>query len=122
MDQATLISLIHQLLPPGACQKGLAVIGALALVKQAVPRLLSWGVPAAGKAADWVARTGLNSPLRPLILWQAPAIVSFMDDLASALTKLIDTFKGELEADIAAAAAAQTKANGQANADGPKAS
>lgn len=103
MDYTKLLDVLHQLLPADLWQKGLAVIGALSLLSQAVPKLLAWGTPAAGRAADWVAKAGLNSPLRPLILWQAPNIMEFLDALAAALTQILNTFKTELEADLKAA-------------------
>lgn len=103
MDKAALLNLLHQAMPADLWQKGLAVVGALSLAKQAVPRFLAWGVPAAGRAADWLAKAALNSPLRPLILWQAPALIAFLDSLTAALTQILDTFKDELEKDLKAA-------------------
>lgn len=103
MDLNALLNLAKSVLSPQVWQEGLAAFGALALLNTAVPKLLTWGVPAMARAADWLSRTALNSPLRPLILWQAPKIVLFLDALVAALTQLLDTFRDQLEKDLAAA-------------------
>lgn len=108
-----LMSILHIILPAATFQKILAVIGAASLLTTIVPRLLSWGVPASVRGADWLANLVLNSPLRALALWQAPAICSFLDNLTAALIQIISTFKGELEADLAKAQDAKTGAENE---------
>ena len=88
--------------------KALELVGAGTVFWQSVPRLLAWGVPAAASAADYVARLGLNSPLKPLILWKAPQIIAFLKSLTCALNKITDTFSSRLEADLAKASAASS--------------
>lgn len=90
-----------------ALQKCLAAVGALSLATQALPRFVAWAIPAATKAADFLAKSALNSPARPLILWKANEIISFLCLLKDALNKIISTFTDELAADIQAE---QTKA------------
>jgi hypothetical protein len=104
-DLNTLLGAAKLLLPPDLWNKVVLAIGYVGLFGQIVPLLLSWGVPAAGRAADAVARFFLATPLRPLILYFAPAIVKFLDSLTGALEKIADTFKSRLEADLQAAAA-----------------
>ncbi len=112
MDIHMLIVLAHQFLPADVVQKGLAVIGALSLAGQIAQRLLAWGIPAAIRAADAVARFCLATPFRPLILWQAPAIVKFLDQFGDALEQVANTFKTRLEGDIKEAAALQQASGG----------
>lgn len=103
MDYTQILNLLQQLLPSKYLHVGLEAVGAIALVKQVVPNLLSWGVPAAGRAADWTAKTLLNSPFRPVVLYLTPNLVSFLDSIVSALTQILDTFRDELEKDLQAA-------------------
>lgn len=104
MDLNQALALAHQFLPADLWNKFVLAAGYFALIGQVVPWLLSRGVVLAAKAADWVANLILASPFRPLILWQAPAIVKFLDALTSALEKVADTFKDRLEANIQEAA------------------
>lgn len=107
MDMNALLAVLHQLVPAQAWDAALKGLGWLMLITQVAPRLLAWGVPAATRGADWLANLALNSPLRPLFLWQAPAIVKFLDDTTSALEQVMNTFKSRLEVDLAAAAQAK---------------
>jgi hypothetical protein len=104
MDAHSLTQLLAQVLPPTLVHRGLEVVGALTLLSQIVPRLLAWGIPAATRGADWVARTLLDSPLRPLILWKAKDIAAFLDELTDALEQIANTFKSRLEKDLEDAA------------------
>lgn len=119
MDMNAMISLAHQVLPVNLWDKAVTVAGYATIFGQIVPMLLTWGIPAAIRAADWVARVGLASPLRPLILWKAAAIIAFLDKFTAALEQIADTFKSRLEADIKAAVAADQAA--KPAADAPKA-
>ena len=119
MDQY--LTLAHQLLPADLWNKAVMAAGYLAIVGQVVPWLLTRGVVLAAQAADWLAKDALNSPLRPLILWQAPAIVKFLDALTTALEKVLDTFKSRLEADIEAAETAPAPPPAAAPAAAPNA-
>ena len=114
------LPLLQKFVSPDLWQKGLAVFGALSLIGQLIPKLVGWGVPAAIKTADWVARVALGSPLKPLILWQAPAIVKFLQDLRSALEQIVDTFESRLEKDISDAAAQPPSPPSQAAPGGPE--
>ena len=109
------LALAKSLLPPDLWNKAVVALGYLSLFGQIVPALLTWGVPAATRAADAVAKLALASPLRPLIIYFAPSIVAFLDAFTAALEKVADTFKSRLEADLADA----TKKD--APADAPKA-
>lgn len=109
MNAQQLMDLAHQFLPADLWNKLVLATGYLTLVTQAVPLLLSWGTPAATKAADAVAKALLNSPLRPVVIYAMPRIVAFLDAFAAAIVHLVNTFKGELEADLTAAAAADAK-------------
>lgn len=100
------LTLAHQFLPAQLWNKVVVFLGYFGLLTQAVPALVTWGGPAATRAADWLAKVALNSPFRPLIIWLAPRIITFLDALTAALTQLLNTFKNELEADLKAAAAA----------------
>lgn len=104
MDIQHAFELAKAAIPAAIIHRGLEAVGGLALISKAVPTLLEKGVPAAASAADWVARAALSSPLKPVILWQAPALVTFLNSLTDALTKIADTFRDRLEADIKAAA------------------
>lgn len=103
MDYAQIVNLLQQYLPANLAHKSLEVLGALALVKELVPRLSAWGVPASGRAADATAKFLLNSPLRGLVIWQAPNLIAFLDSLTGALTQILDTFRDELKKDLQAA-------------------
>lgn len=96
---------LARLLPWGLGQKALAVLGALTLLGQIVPWLITKGVPASIRAADYLANLLLSSQAKPFILWKAPAIVDFLDSLTSALIQVMNTFKNRLESDIKAAEA-----------------
>lgn len=104
MDINAILTVARQFAPSDLAQKGLAAIGALSLLGQVLPKLVGWGVPAAIRSADWLAKAALNSPARPLILWKANDIAGFLDNLSSALTMIMNTFKNQLEADIKASA------------------
>jgi hypothetical protein len=104
------LDLAHQYLPPDLWNKCVLAVGYAGILGQIVPLLLSWGVPAAGNAADAVARFFLATPFRPLILYFAPAIVKFLDSLTAAFEKIADTFKARLEQDLAQAAATASPA------------
>ena len=95
-----LLDLAHQYLPADLWNKGVLALGYIGLFGQLVPLLLSWGVPAAGRAADAIARFLLATPLRPLILYFLPYIVKFLDSLTAALDLIAYTFKRKLEEDI----------------------
>lgn len=95
------------LLPANWAHLGLEVLGAATLLHQSVTRIVPWGVPAATRLADRMVNLILASPLKPLFMWQAPAIIKFIDDLVAALTQVADTFRDRLEEDIKAAEAAQ---------------
>lgn len=103
MDINALLALAKTLIPADAWNQFVRAAGYVALIGQVVPWLLARGVPAAARAADWVAKAALASPLRPLILWQAPAIIKFLDAFIAALEKIADTFRSRLEADLEAA-------------------
>lgn len=103
MDIASLLNLAHQILPADVCQKALAALGVVSLFKDIVPKMLAWGTPMATKAADWTAKALLNSRARPLVLWLAPNIIKFLDQLVPAITQLLNVFKNEFEADLNAA-------------------
>lgn len=102
-DWHSLLPLLHQALPPGTWDMAVKGAGYLAILSQVGPRLLAWGIPAATKAADLAARAVLASPLKPLILWQAPAIIKGLDETVDAVNKINTTFKDRLEADLKAA-------------------
>lgn len=105
MDQLkSALDLARHFLPPDLWNKAVLALGYLALFGQIVPLLLSWGVPAAGRAADAVARFFLATPLRPLIVYFLPYIVKFLDALVAALEQIAETFKAKLEEDLQAAA------------------
>lgn len=110
MDYAQIVNLLQQYLPAKYAHTGLEVVGGLALIKEFVPRLTAWGGPAAGKAADSTAKFLLNSPFRGIILWQAPALISFLDSLTAALVLILNTFREELEKDLTAAIPTPTPA------------
>lgn len=104
MDITTILNAAREILPANVFQKGLQFMGILALCKDAVPKLLTWGTPAMANAADWLAKVVLNSPARSLILYFAPNIIAFLDSLSSAIDQLVNTFTAELTKDIQAAA------------------
>jgi hypothetical protein len=99
----TALTALHLMLPADAWGMVVKGLGYLTLLTQLPQLILNYGLPLATKAADWMANVALNSPARPLILWQAPRIVKGIDQTAEALDKLAATFKDRLEADLAAA-------------------
>lgn len=103
------LTLAQTFLPPDLWNKAVVALGYLSLFGQIVPALLNWGVPAATRAADWLARVALASPLRPLIIYFAPSIIAFLDSFTAALEKIAETFKSRLEADLKAATTDATK-------------
>ena len=112
MDYHAYLAALSKLLPASVVHQALAVFGAVTLAYQGVLN----GGPAVVKLADKVAGAALRSPARPLVLYFAPNIVKFLDGLFVALTGLLITFKGELEADLAAAQASPVNADGKPKA------
>ena len=103
MNTQQLIALAHSLLPSSLWGQILALGGYLSLLTQLLPAFVAWGIPAATRAADWVTRLALGSPLRPLILWKASAIVAFLNDFKTAIDQIISTFTSEVAKDLALA-------------------
>lgn len=104
MDIKSIVALGNKFLPSNVVKGSLAIVGTVTLVKQFAARLLSRGLSSSTNAADFVSKKLLASPLRPLILWQAPAFVSSLDAITAALVQIATTFKNELEKDIQTAA------------------
>lgn len=96
----TYLALAHQLLPADLWNKFIVFLGYVGLITQLVPALVAWGVPAATRFADWIVDLALRSPLRPLVLWRAPAIVAFLKSFKGALDQILDTFDNRVEADL----------------------
>lgn len=105
----SLIALIHQYVPMSLVHQALEATGVLAILAGLLPKFVAWGAPAATRAADSLAGLALASPLAPLILHFAPAIIKFLRDLLAALEQIAQTFEAELEKKIAAAAEEQKK-------------
>lgn len=104
MDQ--IIELARHYVSFNLLHKGLEMIGVLTLVSQIVPKLLAWGIPASLRGADYVSGLLLNSPMKPLIIWKADAIVNFLNDFSHAVEQITETFSNRLEENIKTAAAA----------------
>jgi hypothetical protein len=106
MNYAQVAALFHQFVPANLAD---VLAKWLGYVTGAYFALLGAG-PYAVKAADWLADTVLNSPLRPVAIFFAPSIVKGLDAISAALVNLVTTFKSELEKDLAKAAAANPPA------------
>lgn len=105
MDHQTLSNLwavAQQLLPAAYVHKGAEIVGWLAMLGYAAPKLLAWGLPAATLAADRVASAVIAYVPRPVVAYVLPGLVKFLDDMTSALEQIMETFKNRLEADLKA--------------------
>lgn len=100
----------QQLLPPAYLHKAAEVVGWLAMLGYAGPKLLAWGVPAAMRAADAVAQVVTKYVPAPILAYVLPWVVKFLDDVVGAMTQILTTFKNRLEADLQKAAQAAAPA------------